>query len=47
MIISIFRIKNLGQLKKIENEELEENPCQTQSELANALASDPTNHFCK
>jgi len=46
MIISIFRMKYSGQSKKVENNEVKENPCQTQSEFANALTSDPTSYFC-
>jgi len=46
MIISIFRMKYPGQSKKVGNE-LKENPCQIQSELANALTSDPTSFLYK
>jgi len=39
-------MKYSGPSKKVENNELEKNLCQTQSELTNALASDPTSYFC-
>jgi len=39
-------MKYSGQSKKIKNNEVEENPCQIQSEFVNALTSDPTSYFC-
>jgi len=47
MTISISRMKNILESKKVEDEELEGNPCQTQSEFINVLANDLTNYFCK